>query len=276
MTLGLEISSGSETPRNLDIAAVSFLGIAVHPVTWKDLKRVICYSVERKHGWIIAHHNLHSTYFYHHDAGVRDFYSRSSWTHIDGMSLVFFGRLLGLPLYRTHRQTHLDWIRPLLAEAARRGWRVFYLGSRPGVAAHGAELLRREFPTLALETAHGYFDAQRESTENQAVIEAINRFRPDLLLVGMGMPRQERWILDNRDALDAGVIFNVGGLMDYIAGATATPPRWMGRLGFEWLFRLLSDPARLWRRYLVEPWFIMRIFVIELLRKKMGRLSETP
>src|ERR1041384_2609035 len=120
MTARLEPSPAGRDDLHIGNNAVSLMGIVVHPLTWNDLKDVICCSVEQNHRWIIAHHNLHSVYFFHRDAGVREFYGRASWTHIDGMSLVFFGRLLGLPLHRTHRLTHLDWIRPLLAEAARR------------------------------------------------------------------------------------------------------------------------------------------------------------
>lgn len=247
--------------------SVRVLGVEVHPCTWRALEEAIVEGVAARRGSIIANHNLHSLYLYHHDAAVRAFYGSAAVVHIDGMSLVVIGRLLGLPLERAHRLTPLDWIRPLLAEAARRRWRVFYLGGKPGVAERAAALLREEFPGLALETAHGYFHARCASEENRAVVDAINRFGPDLLLVGMGMPRQEHWILENGADIAAGAIFNVGGLFDYIAGESATPPRWMGRMGLEWLFRLASDPTRLWRRYVVEPWFVMKLFFAELLRK---------
>jgi N-acetylglucosaminyldiphosphoundecaprenol N-acetyl-beta-D-mannosaminyltransferase len=243
--------------------AVRLLGVAVHPLTWERLREIIADAVENDRGSIIAHHNLHSIYYYHHDPAVRSFYSRAQWIHIDGMSLVLLGRLLGLPLGRSQRLTHLDWIRPLLAEAVRREWRIFYLGSRPGVAERGAGILRGEFPGLRLETMHGYFDARPEGAENRRVIEAVERTRPHLLLVGMGVPRQERWILENRERLRAGAIFNTGALMDYIAGEATTPPRWMGRVGLEWLFRLATDPARLWKRYLIEPWFVAGLFLAE-------------
>lgn len=252
--------------------AVRLLGVAVHPLTWERLREIVIEAVEKDRGWIIAHHNLHSVYFYHHDPAVRSFYNRAEWIHIDGMSLVFLGKLLGLPLGRSQRLTHLDWIRPLVAEAARREWRIFYLGSRPGVPERGAAILRREFPGLRLETRHGYFDARPEGAENRRVIEAVERARPHLLLVGMGVPRQERWILENRARLHAGAIVNAGALMDYIAGEAAAPPRWMGRVGLEWLYRLANDPARLWKRYLIEPWFVAGLFLAE----RFGRRHAAP
>ena len=244
--------------------AVRLLGVTVHRLTLDRLKAIIAESVETDRSWIIANHNLHSIYLYHHDARLRFLYTRAEYVHFDGMSLVFVGRLLGLPLERRNRLTPLDWLRPVIAEAAQRRWRIFYLGSRPGVADRGAEILRGEFPGLLLDTAHGYFDARPDSAENRGVIEAINRSHPNLLLVGMGMPRQEHWILENVERIHANAIFNVGSLMDYIAGAAPTPPRWMGQLGLEWLFRLFCHPAHLWKRYLVEPWFVCGLFLTEL------------
>ena len=251
--------------------AVRLLGIEVHRLTLDRFKRAVEEAVQNRKPRIIANHNLHSVYLYHHDAAVRAFYARAELVHIDGMSLILLGRLLGLPLRRKNRLTPLDWIRPLCAEAARRRWRIFYLGSRPGVAAKGADILREEFPGLLIETVQGHFDMRPDGGANRAVVETINRFQPNLLLVGMGMPRQEHWILQNGEQIHANAIFNVGSLMDYIAYAAPTPPRWLGPLGLEWLFRLLSDPARLWKRYLAEPWFVLGVFVTE----RAGRTRAT-
>ena len=140
----------------------------------------------------------------------------------------------------------------LASIAAQQGWRIWYVGSRPGVAASGASLLRKEYPGLNIRTHHGYLDA----VETKEVIAEINSYRPHILMVGMGMPRQEYWILDNRDQIDANVIFPVGALMDYRAGEIPTAPRWLASLYLEWAYRLFSEPRRLWSRYLIEPWYV--------------------
>jgi N-acetylglucosaminyldiphosphoundecaprenol N-acetyl-beta-D-mannosaminyltransferase len=90
-----------------------------------------------------------------------------------------------------------------------------------------------------------------------AVVQDIVDYRPQVLLVGMGMGIQERWILQNLDILSPTSVCTVGACMEYIAGAAATPPRWMGQAGLEWLFRLTENPGRFWYRYLVEPWFVL-------------------
>ena len=260
----------SKTP--LADPAVALLGVSLHRLAWDDLKAGIAEAAKNDRRCIIASHNLHSVYLYHHDPAVRAFYSKAAYAYIDGMPLVFLGRLLGLKLSRSNRLTPLDWVRPLCAEAVHRGWQIFYLGSKPEVAARGAQRLREEFPGLRIEAAHGYFDDRPDSGENRAVVETINRCRPHLLMVGMGMPRQETWILHNFENVDARAVFNVGALMDYVAGEIPTPPRWAGQIGLEWLFRLWSQPRHLWRRCLVEPWFVLRLFLSDYARR--NRLAD--
>jgi len=239
--------------------SVSLLGVRINPLTIPELNARVAAVVEEGGKRVIANYNLHALYLYYHDAMMRKFFASVDCAHIDGMSLVFLGRLLGLPLSRAQRVTYVDWVGPLMAEAARQGWRIFYLGSRPGVADKGAEKLRATYPSLNIQTSHGYFDIRPGSAENAAVIKRIDAFRPHVLLVGMGMPRQEYWVLENIEHLDCKAILTAGACMDFVAGAIPTPPRWMGRCGLEWLYRLFSDPARLWRRYLLEPWFVLRL-----------------
>ncbi len=155
--------------------------------------------------------------------------------------------------------------------AAKKGWRIFYLGSAPGIAKHGTEKLQQEYPELKISTAHGFFDPIPGDNDNEMVIEAINDYQPDILMVGMGMPRQEIWVLNNLEKLHAKVILTCGACMDYIAGEIPTPPRWMGRVGLEWLYRLLSEPGRLWKRYLVEPWFLGGLLVRDLWELRIKR-----
>ena len=198
---------------------------------------------------------------------MREFYSLTDYTHIDGMSLVVLGRLFGLPFRREHRTGYMDFL-PLLAEkAAEREWRIFYLGSKPGVAEKAARILRNRYTGLQIHTHHGHFNAEPGGPENQAVLAQIKAYAPDVLMVGMGMPRQEVWVLENQKEINARAVFCCGALMDYVAVEIPTPARWIGRLGFEWLYRLLSEPDRLWRRYLLEPWSVMeRLTLLYLTR----------
>ena len=185
---------------------------------------------------------------------------------MDGVPLIYLGKLLGHPLGLEHRSTCAEYVYAFMSQAARRGWRVFYLGSKPEAAGLGAQILKEKIPSLQIATAHGYFSMQTE--ENQKVLEAINAFRPNILMVGMGMPRQEHWILENLENVRANVLISVGGCMDYVTGMNPTPPRWMGPFLLQWVYRLLGDPRRLWRRYLLEPWFVLGLTLREWVRRR--------
>lgn len=241
---------------------LTLLGVEVDPVNIETLNARIQQAVDKGQRVVIANHNIHSVFLFHTDPKMRAFYDKADLIHIDGMPLVYWGRLMGKPLGPEHRVTYVDWVRPLMAEARRCGWRVFYLGGRPGVAERAAEKLRSEFPGLLLQTHHGYFDVI--GNENEEVLRKINTYRPHVLMVGMGMPRQEHWVLDNLERLRVNAILTSGACFDYVAGVIPTPPRWMGPLGLEWAYRLLSEPRRLWHRYLAEPWYLVPYAVNDL------------
>jgi N-acetylglucosaminyldiphosphoundecaprenol N-acetyl-beta-D-mannosaminyltransferase len=254
---------------------VSFFGLTLQPMSSPKLTEVVERGILEKRKWVITNHNLHSVYLFHRRLKLREFYKNAHWTFIDGMPLIALGKLYGYALEREHRVTLADWIHPLMETAARKGWRVFNLGSPDGVAEKGAARLRRLYPRLQIEVSNGYFDARQGSAENEAVVQRINTYQPDLLMVGMGMPRQEFWTQENFARLNAGVILaSNGAAIDYIAGMVPTPPRWAGRLGLEWAFRLASEPRRLFGRYLVEPWYLLMLLTMDFVRKG-GRLNAS-
>jgi N-acetylglucosaminyldiphosphoundecaprenol N-acetyl-beta-D-mannosaminyltransferase len=260
-------SNQSSSERNPDTSGISFFGLTLHPKSMVGLNELVERGISEGRKWIITNHNLHSVYLLHRRPRLREFYAGAHWTFIDGMPLIALGRLYGYPLERKHRVTLADWTHPLMELAARRGWRVFYLGSRTDVVEKGAMMLRKQYPALKIEVSGGYFDMRPGSAENEALLQRVNRYQPDLLMVGMSMPRQEYWTHDNFERINAHVILSSNGAaMDYIAGAVKTPPRWAGRLGLEWLSRLINEPRRLFGRYLLEPWYILALLTLDYLR----------
>jgi N-acetylglucosaminyldiphosphoundecaprenol N-acetyl-beta-D-mannosaminyltransferase len=248
------------------IPTYDVLGCTVHAVTASDLTDLIERAVESGEPSIIANHNLHSLYLYQRDSKVREFFAKAKWIHADGMGIVLLGRALGARLKRSERVTYVDWFPLLLERAADRQWKLFYLGSKPGVADKGANILRERFPGLRINVAHGYFDPAKE--ENESVLEEIRAFSPDVLMIGMGMPRQEHWIVNNLSHLGSAVLLPCGAAIDYVTGEIPTPPRWAGRWGLEWLYRLVAEPGRLWKRYLVEPWFLLLLIGTRWIRSR--------
>lgn len=243
----------------------SLLGVKVNALTKNDLLEITEQEINQNNKTVISNHNLHSIYIYHHDEQMREFYRLPNYIHIDGMPIVWLGQLFRYPLTRENRLTSLDWLEPMFHKCAEKEWRVFFLGSEPGVPEKAAAYFKEKVPGLHLQTHHGFFTVNNE--ENEEVIHKINEFQPHLLMVGMGMPRQEKWIYDNIRQLKANTIWNLGAFMDYYAGVKPLPPRWMGKIGLEWLYRLYSEPTRLWKRYCIEPIFILKLALLEAIHR---------
>jgi N-acetylglucosaminyldiphosphoundecaprenol N-acetyl-beta-D-mannosaminyltransferase len=206
---------------------------------------------------VIANHNLHSLHLIRTEPRLAEFYARADLVQIDSTPLIAFGRLVGRGTRRKHRSTYLDWREHFWSLADRKGWRVMFIGGAEGVADAAADRLKTRYCRVELAVQSGYFDATSGSEDNRRLVAGVTEFAPQVLLVGMGMPRQEIWIADHLDALPDCVVLNVGAAFDYEAGVQKAAPRWMGQMGLEWLYRLAVDPRRLFHRYCVEPWYLM-------------------
>jgi N-acetylglucosaminyldiphosphoundecaprenol N-acetyl-beta-D-mannosaminyltransferase len=214
---------------------------------------------------LIGYHNLHTLYMATQEARLAGFYQRADIIYADGMPLIMWARLLGLPVTRDHRMTLSSWAPEVLRSFQGNGWRLFYLGASAEACAKGVAAFRSLAPGLEIEARDGFFNAEPGHPDNQTLMARISGFKPDVLMIGMGTPRQELWIQDNLDRLrKIPIIWSVGAAIEYFAGTKARPPAVIGRLGLEWLYRLISEPARLWRRYLVEPVFLLPAMLRDL------------
>lgn len=222
---------------------------------------------------IIANHNLNSLYLLRKHPEMRAFYDRADLIELDSAPLVHFAKVLGINSRPFHRCTYLDWRDHFWSLVNRNGWRVMYVGATQDVVDIARERLTARYPRANIQTHHGYFDAKSGSAENTAVVQLIVDFQPHILFVGMGMPRQEMWITQNFEALPDCAIFSVGAAFDYEAGVQKSAPRWMGRAGIEWLYRLAADPKRLFRRYCVEPWSLLDLIYADLATAAKRRLK---
>jgi N-acetylglucosaminyldiphosphoundecaprenol N-acetyl-beta-D-mannosaminyltransferase len=211
---------------------------------------------------------------FHQSAAMRRFYAAADRVHIDGISIVWLARIFGIPLANQHRTGYLDWLPTMMQAAQDLGWRVYYLGSKPAVLETGLHKLREQWPGLQIKGRHGYFEKTVRGLENLEVLTEIAEYRPDLLMVGMGMPMQEEWIIENLAHLPISTVVACGALMDYVSGVVSTPPRWLGRLGLEWMFRLATEPRRMWRRYLVEPWTVLHLVRRHLHERAVSPLAK--
>jgi N-acetylglucosaminyldiphosphoundecaprenol N-acetyl-beta-D-mannosaminyltransferase len=256
-----------DTDNKLSLSTVSILGAELTVCTKRDLLTLVADCIRSGSNATILSGNVHSLNLAYEMPWFRELLSQADVVRVDGAGLRLAGKLLGHDM--PERATWADFIWDLAQFCNQQDLTVFLLGARPGVADRAAAYLKGRFPALrVLGTHHGYFDKTASSSENEAVIQAINAVKPDILVVAFGMPLQERWLWENRERLDAKVVFTCGAMFDYVSGELRRPPRWMTDHGLEWLGRLLIEPRRLWRRYLIgNPLFLWRV-----LKQRLGLL----
>lgn len=251
------------------------LGLPIDLVTEPELTRFVCNRAGRHAGIVVGNVNMNALVLARRQPHMQRFLKESEIVHVDGMPVVWMARLAGIPIRTKHRVTYLDWIDPLMAAAATEQLRVFFLGGRPGVARRAADIVAERNPGIEIRSHHGYFNLDPGSSENEEVIRKVRGFDPHILLVGLGMPLQEGWIQMNRDRVGAGAYLAAGAIMDYMVGVARTPPRWTGRAGLEWAYRLAVEPGRLSRRYLIEPWVLVSPYLRELWQMRLLRNPPT-
>ena len=256
---------------------IEVLGAKVDLVRPEEVMHHVELAVDAAKPYLVANHNLHSLYLLRRTPKLAAFFDDADLIEVDSTPVITFTRALGLQSRPFHRCTYLDWRDHFWSVANRKAWRVYYLGGAPGVAQAAADQLNLSYPEAQIRVRDGYFDASPGSAENSENLADIAAFAPHILFVGMGMPRQEEWIVNNRSDLPPCAVFSVGAAFDYEAGVQKAAPRWMGRAGFEWLYRLVHDPVRLWRRYCVEPWFMIIPALRDIRRAyAAGRLLKSP
>ncbi len=222
---------------------VFLLGVGVNTQEPQLILTKISETVKNEEKLLIAHANLRGLNLAYKYAWLRDFYNGADWVYCDGMGVKLGASLLGYS--GMERFTLADWVWPLSEICAQQGLKLYLLGGEPGVAQKAAEKLLHIHPDLNIAGfRHGYFDQHKNSPENSTVLEQINMLKPDILLVGFGMPQQERWLNDNWNQLNVRVAITCGALFEYLSEDLKRGPRWMTDHYLEWLARIWISPRR--------------------------------
>lgn len=183
------------------------------------------------------------------DPELRYLLQESDMATADGMPLVWGSRLLGVNI--EDRVAGADMVPALAERSAKKGYSIYFLGAAPGIAAQAAQLLQNQNPDLIVAGVKSPpYSAVIDM--DPSIIEEIKAARPDVLLVAFGNPKQEKWIGMYGHELGVPVMIGIGGTLDFITGNTKRAPEWMQRVGLEWMYRLLQEPRRLWKRYAVD------------------------
>lgn len=188
----------------------------------------------------------------------------------DGMAVVWIGRILG---HKNIRRVYgPELMQNICGISLKKRYKHYFYGSSPEVVNKLKEKLKEKYPGLIISGSFSPPFRQLTEEEDNRIVAEINRSNPDIVWVGLGSPKQDIWMYGHRDRINAPVLIGVGAAFDFLAGAKPQAPRWMRNNGFEWLFRLVTEPNRLWRRYLVNyPLFVYYVLV-ELASKPIKSL----
>jgi N-acetylglucosaminyldiphosphoundecaprenol N-acetyl-beta-D-mannosaminyltransferase len=235
---------------------VPLFGIEIDPL-------VMSAAVERVYQWIntpqqgcryVVTPNVDHVVVLQHHAGLRAAYETAGLILADGFPVVWASRLVHKPLPEVVPGSDLV---PAIFDAAHEncGASVFLLGAGPGVAERAAECIHRRWPAVrVVGTYSPPLGFEKDAAENARIIEMINAASPDLLVIGLGAPKQELWIAQHAAELRVSGALCVGATIDFLAGEKSRAPRWMRRCRLEWLHRLCSEPRRLAGRYARDAW----------------------
>lgn len=219
-------------------------------------------SGERRCRYVVTPNVDHVVLLQHRD-DLRAAYRQAAMILADGAPVIWSSRLLGKPL--PCRVAGSDLV-PALFDAAdeREPLRVHLLGAAPGVADRAAERIHERWPGVqVVGTYSPPLGFEKDDAENDAIIERVNAVQPDVLVLGLGAPKQELWIHRHYQRIQASAALCVGATIDFLAGEKRRAPKWMQSAGIEWLHRVCSEPRRLAGRYARDAWIFPQLFVRE-------------
>jgi N-acetylglucosaminyldiphosphoundecaprenol N-acetyl-beta-D-mannosaminyltransferase len=246
---------------------VTICGIQLTNLSFFDCIDRISHCTEKSTQTFIVTPNVDHIIKLQNDVEFREVYKHAELVLADGMPLLWAARFLGTPLKEKISGSDLF---PRICElAAKKSYMLFFLGGRPGAADKAAQVMRERYPGIQITGTYcPPFGFENDSSENAKVINLIQQAKPDILFVGLGAPKQEKWIYRHRDQYQVPVSIGIGVTFEFTAGMVKRAPLWMQNAGLEWFWRLIMEPRRLWKRYLVDD---MQFFWL-LLKTKLKRL----
>ncbi len=243
-------------PEKIDIC-----GVSVHNCDMRQAVDFVESLIRSKQCHYVVTPNIDHIVKLQTDTEFKSAYDAASLVLPDGMPLIWAGQFLGTPF--KSKVSGSDLFEEMSGVAAKKGLSVYLLGAAPGVADRAAQTLKARFPGLRVAGIYSPpLGFERDGEEIRRINERIRTAAPDILFLGLGTPKQEKWMYRHKDSLGPLVGILVGASFDFTAGVVRRAPRWMQQTGLEWLWRLGLEPRRLWKRYLVEDpaffWLLLR------------------
>ena len=232
---------------------LEILGVGIDRIDSQQALQQIGEFIENGEPHQIVTANAEIIYQASKNEKMRNVINAAQMVTADGSGVVWASRQLGQPL--AQRVTGIDLVNSICQQSAKEKWKIYILGSAPGVAATAAVNIRNKFPGCnIIGTHHGYFNAKEE----KQILAELEQLKPDVLFVALGAPKQEYWIADHVQKLGIPVAMGIGGSMDVLSGNVKRAPKWMQKMSLEWLYRLLIQPTR-FKRVLALPKFMLAV-----------------
>ena len=241
------------------MARVPFMNTQIDNYTMEEaidaIDRLIC---QDKNGYVVTP-NIDHIVKLESDQLLQKVYADADIILTDGKPMIWMSRLYGTPI--KEKVSGSDLFPNLCRLAAGKGYRVFLLGAAEGVAAKAALNLQNKFPGLIIAGTYSPpFGFEKDEKELQNILRIVTEAKPHILIVGLGCPKQEKFIYNYKDVLNVPVSLGLGASIDFEAGILKRAPKWMADHGFEWLYRIVQDPGRMAKRYFMDDMKIIRLF----------------
>jgi N-acetylglucosaminyldiphosphoundecaprenol N-acetyl-beta-D-mannosaminyltransferase len=244
--------TGPSSPPVIDI-----LGVGVSATSMESaIKTISGWMARGEHQYVVVR-DVHGIMACRKDPELHEIHRRAGLVTPDGMPIVWVSRALGYP--NVGRVAGPDLMLEMLRLSSSHGTRHYFYGGVPGVATKLADCMRQRFPGVNIVGTYSPRFGPMTEQEDRDIVDTINASGADIVWVGLGTPKQERWMAQHVGQLNAAALIGVGAAFDFHAGRLRRAPEWMQHAGVEGIFRFLHEPRRLWRRYLVmAPLFAMR------------------
>ncbi|MEL6162510.1 MAG: WecB/TagA/CpsF family glycosyltransferase [Cyanobacteria bacterium J06628_3] len=223
----------------------------------------------------VAHYNIHGFNLSMQLPWYYQFLQSAEITNCDGMGILKAISFMGLDLPIDYRVSYTLLMPKILENCNQNQFSVFLLGGKPQILQDAIKNLQQQYPKVNFAGHHGYFDKEDPET-NAAIVEQINQFQPNILIVGMGMPIQEYWVQKYHHKLQVNTIMVGGAIIDRMAGIVSDCPRFISDFGFEWLYRLVQEPKRLAARYLLGNSAFALQIVLAIFNKSLLKVELNP
>lgn len=257
----------------MQFEAINVSGVKINMVQMPEIiSSIEAWIAAKSFGNYIVVSNAYDLVMNSQDEKIKQSVNSSNLTIPDGFSLVMLGRLHGYSLKK--RTYGPDLMFEFLKLAETKGYSNFFYGSTPETLTLLVNNLKRRLPNLNIAGTLSPPFRELSAEEKKEQIEIINQAKPDVVWVGLGTPKQQLWMYEHKSKLSVPVMVGTGAAFDFLAGSKPQAPKWMRDNGFEWLFRLFTEPRRLWKRYLVGNLTFLLLYMKEFVKVRILRRNK--